>query len=165
MRSSICHSSVALAVSNPTPKNKKGRLPGGLFCFGLVRNPNLFLVYSVNALTTFAWRPSRTAVSFAYSLAPIPPYLRNLTQVYSCWGERVLERDGLEGHRSRSELKKGSRLPSAPRKKAPLGTFSWSWRESNPRPNGETICFLQAYLYLDFRAMTWIELPGHDLIF
>ena len=110
-------------VSNPTPKNKKGRLPGGLFCFGLVRNPNLFLVYSVNALTTFAWRPSRTAVSFAYSLAPIPPYLRNLTQVYSCWGERVLERDGLEGHRSRSELKKGSRLPPAPRKKAPLGTF------------------------------------------
>ena len=28
----------------------------------------------------------------------------------------------------------------------------WSWRESNPRPNEETIRFLHAYLGFDFRA-------------
>ena len=28
----------------------------------------------------------------------------------------------------------------------------WSWRESNPRPNEETISFLHAYLWLHFRA-------------
>ena len=28
----------------------------------------------------------------------------------------------------------------------------WSWRDSNPRPNGETIRFLHAYLGLHFRA-------------
>jgi len=28
----------------------------------------------------------------------------------------------------------------------------WSWRESNPRPNEEAICFLHAYLRLGFRA-------------
>ena len=30
----------------------------------------------------------------------------------------------------------------------------WSWRESNPRPNKETIRFLHAYLGLHFRAVT-----------
>ena len=30
----------------------------------------------------------------------------------------------------------------------------WSWRESNPRPNEETIRFLHAYLRLHFRVMT-----------
>ena len=58
------------------------------------------------------------------------------------------------------------RLPPAHKRKRPNpGRLLWSWRESNPRPNRETICFLQAYLYLSFRAMTWIEPPGHDLIF
>ena len=58
------------------------------------------------------------------------------------------------------------RLPPAHKRKRPNpGRLLWSWRESNPRPNRETICFLQAYLYLSFRAMTWIELPGHNLIF
>ena len=53
-------------------------------------------------------------------------------------GERVLERDGLEGHRSRSELKKGSRLPSAPQKRPQNGaifvelegTFFWNTLEA-----------------------------------
>ena len=30
----------------------------------------------------------------------------------------------------------------------------WKWRESNPRPHKETICFLHAYLGLRFRAAT-----------
>ena len=30
--------------------------------------------------------------------------------------------------------------------------FLWSWRDSNPRPNEELICFLHAYLRLDFRV-------------
>ncbi len=30
--------------------------------------------------------------------------------------------------------------------------LSWKWRDSNPRPNKEPICFLHAYLGLDFRA-------------
>ena len=33
-----------------------------------------------------------------------------------------------------------------------LFLFKWSWRDSNPRPNGETIRFLHAYLGLHFRA-------------
>ena len=28
----------------------------------------------------------------------------------------------------------------------------WSWRDSNSRPNEELICFLHAYLRLDFRV-------------
>ena len=31
--------------------------------------------------------------------------------------------------------------------------FLWKWRESNPRPNKEPICFLHAYLGLNFRAI------------
>ena len=34
-----------------------------------------------------------------------------------------------------------------------IALFWWKWRESNPRPNKEPICFLHAYLGLDFRAM------------
>ena len=30
--------------------------------------------------------------------------------------------------------------------------LSWTWRESNPRPNEEIISFLHAYLCLNFRA-------------
>ena len=37
----------------------------------------------------------------------------------------------------------------------------WSWRESNPRPNRETIRFLHAYSRLHFRAMTR---PGPPII-
>ena len=33
------------------------------------------------------------------------------------------------------------------------GTTLWSWRESNPRPHGETIRFLHAYSGLCFRAV------------
>ena len=39
----------------------------------------------------------------------------------------------------------------------------WSWRELNPRPNKETICFLHAYLSLDFRATARPELPTMTL--
>ena len=35
-----------------------------------------------------------------------------------------------------------------------LAFILWSWRESNPRPNRETIRFLHAYLGLHFRAVT-----------
>ena len=31
--------------------------------------------------------------------------------------------------------------------------FLWKWRDSNPRPNKEPICFLHAYLGLNFRAI------------
>ena len=31
-------------------------------------------------------------------------------------------------------------------------TRGWSWRESNPRPNEETIRFLHAYLCLGFSS-------------
>ena len=31
--------------------------------------------------------------------------------------------------------------------------ISWSWRESNPRPNEEIISFLHAYLCLSFRVV------------
>ena len=33
-----------------------------------------------------------------------------------------------------------------------MSLILWSWRESNPRPNEETIRFLHAYLGFDFRA-------------
>ena len=35
-----------------------------------------------------------------------------------------------------------------------ISICKWSWRESNPRPNRETIRFLHAYLGLHFRAAT-----------
>jgi len=34
----------------------------------------------------------------------------------------------------------------------PLCVVMWTWRESNPRPNKETIRFLHAYPSLRFRA-------------
>jgi len=37
--------------------------------------------------------------------------------------------------------------------------FSWSWRESNPRPNKETISFLHTYLRLNFRVQARAEPP------
>ncbi len=42
--------------------------------------------------------------------------------------------------------------------------FLWSWRESNPRPNKETICFLHAYssLWFSCRGKTWTT--NRDLI-
>ena len=36
--------------------------------------------------------------------------------------------------------------------KSALTRFLWRQRDSNPRPNKEPICFLHAYLGLDFRA-------------
>ncbi len=33
-------------------------------------------------------------------------------------------------------------------------TLMWTWRDSNPRPNEETIRFLHAYLCLSFRIET-----------
>ena len=38
------------------------------------------------------------------------------------------------------------------RSKLAASFLSWSWRESNPRPNEEIISFLHAYLCLNFRA-------------
>ena len=48
-------------------------------------------------------------------------------------------------------------MPINPIKNIPMRSFDlmgiilkWSWRESNPRPNKETIRFLHAYLRLRF---------------
>ena len=41
--------------------------------------------------------------------------------------------------------------------------FLWSWRDSNPRPNEELICFLHAYLRLDFRLNARPEPPTLSL--
>ena len=35
-----------------------------------------------------------------------------------------------------------------------LLVIMWSWRESNPRPNGEAVCFLHAYSSLRFSRVT-----------
>ena len=40
------------------------------------------------------------------------------------------------------------------RKMLILKCILWSWRESNPRPNRETLSFLHAYSGLNFRALT-----------
>lgn len=37
--------------------------------------------------------------------------------------------------------------------------IQWSWRELNPRPNGEAMCFLHAYLSFGFRATARPEPP------
>ena len=34
-----------------------------------------------------------------------------------------------------------------------ISIYQWSWRESNPRPHKETMCFLHAYPGLHFRAV------------
>lgn len=39
----------------------------------------------------------------------------------------------------------------------------WTRRESNPRPNGETTCFLHAYLRFDFRTPARPKLPTDAL--
>jgi len=44
-----------------------------------------------------------------------------------------------------------------------LGAIKWSWRDSNPRPNEELICFLHAYLRLDFRLNARPEPPTLSL--
>ncbi len=41
----------------------------------------------------------------------------------------------------------------------------WSWRESNPRPNKETIRFLHAYSRLHFRALARPGPPTNALAF
>jgi len=43
--------------------------------------------------------------------------------------------------------------------------FLWTWRDSNPRPNEEQICFLHAYLHLIFRLNIWLKLPLLSLFF
>ena len=45
------------------------------------------------------------------------------------------------------------------------GETKWSWRESNPRPNKETIRFLHAYSRLRFRALTRPGPPTNALAF
>ena len=50
-------------------------------------------------------------------------------------------------------------------KKAPLWRcFGWSWRESNPRPNRETIRFLHAYSGLRFSCRRKTRTTNDDLI-
>ena len=39
----------------------------------------------------------------------------------------------------------------------------WSWRESNPRPNEEAICFLHAYPCIGFRAVAGAGQPTDAL--
>ena len=34
-------------------------------------------------------------------------------------------------------------------------SFLWTWRGSNPRPNGETICFLHAYFPIGLSGRVW----------
>jgi len=40
-----------------------------------------------------------------------------------------------------------------------LGIILWSWRESNPRPDEENICFLHAYSNIDFRHLADVRQP------
>ena len=42
--------------------------------------------------------------------------------------------------------------------------FSWSWRESNPRPNKEQLCFLHTYSVVVFRVRQGSRHPNPDLI-
>jgi hypothetical protein len=44
-----------------------------------------------------------------------------------------------------------------------LGIFSWSWRESNPRPNKEDKSFLHAYPVIGFRSKAGKGQPTFDL--
>lgn len=41
----------------------------------------------------------------------------------------------------------------------------WSWRDLNPRPNKELICFLHAYLRLSFREWARPKPPTQTLAF
>ena len=42
--------------------------------------------------------------------------------------------------------------------------FLWSWRESNPRPNKEQLCFLHTYSVVGFRAVQGNRHPNRNLI-
>lgn len=44
-----------------------------------------------------------------------------------------------------------------------FAAFEWTWRDSNPRPNKETISFLHAYLCFDFRESARPKLPTETL--
>lgn len=62
----------------------------------------------------------------------------------------VFNRNKLNEHK-----KQGEYLILQKKKPLILSGFqihSWSWRESNPRPNEEAIRFLHAYLRLNFRV-------------
>ncbi len=41
----------------------------------------------------------------------------------------------------------------------------WSWRESNPRPNEEAICFLHVYPQTWFSCKSWIRTTDFYLSF
>ena len=43
------------------------------------------------------------------------------------------------------------------------GVLLWSWRESNPRPNEESMCFLHAYLRRYCREAASAKLPTATL--
>ena len=43
------------------------------------------------------------------------------------------------------------------------GTTLWSWRESNPRPDKETICFLHAYFVFGFHPAAENKHPTASL--
>ena len=45
-----------------------------------------------------------------------------------------------------------------------LISLSWSWRESNPRPNRETIRFLHAYSGLRFSCCSKTRTTNYSLI-
>ena len=45
-----------------------------------------------------------------------------------------------------------------------LKDFSWSWRDSNPRPNEELMSFLHAYLRFDCRVQTRPKPPICTLV-
>lgn len=49
-------------------------------------------------------------------------------------------------------------------KAPPKQCFQWSWRESNPRPNRETIRFLHAYSGLQFSCRRKTRTTNGDLI-
>jgi len=42
--------------------------------------------------------------------------------------------------------------------------FLWSWRESNPRPNKEQLCFLHTYSVVSFRVVQGNRHPNRNLI-
>ena len=41
----------------------------------------------------------------------------------------------------------------------------WSWRDSNPRPNRDAICFLHAYLHFNCQERARLKTPNSILIF
>jgi len=53
---------------------------------------------------------------------------------------------------SRARRSRFSRKRTLTRVRLASAKHLWSWRESNPRPHKETMCFLHAYSRLHFRA-------------